>query len=81
MVQGDEFSAELERRFTCATRNGAPTIDVSADDLLVLTSNDPGPEQLRICCDVMCAEMKDGDRVLTEPRDGPVLVVRYRIPR
>ena len=79
------FRAELRQRLASAAAGGKAHLHVAAFDLHRAVLPYPAPNhRMPACCQVMRAEMREGDTVLTAPkkgRDGPGLLIRYAVPR
>jgi hypothetical protein len=80
----DTFSAALEAEFAHGVRVGMPTITVQAGELHRRVGGYPGPNhRMPICCEVMRATMRAGDRIVAQPPSGigASLEIEYRLPR
>lgn len=79
MPSRDHFLYELKAHLQRAGKRGAKEITVSAAELHRAIGQYPGPNQrLDYCCDVMKAEMREGDSC---GGDGAGLWVVYLLPR
>ncbi len=86
MARSDAFRAALRARFDRALAEGRPHVDVQAGELHREVGGLPkGADQsMPMCCRVMRREMREGDSILDQPRkgrDGPTVLIRYRLPR
>ena len=78
------FRVALSRRFQVAAEAGKRSLEIMARDLHREIGGYPGTKhQMPLCCEIMEAEMRKGDVVVTRPRVGygARFVIRYRIPR
>ena len=84
MVSRAEFGVELRDQLTRAEARGAPYVDINSGQLHRKVGGYPGNNhRMPVCCEVMYAEMKDGDEVLDAPPKGKgaSLTIRYQLPR
>ena len=78
------FRVALSRRFQMAAEAGRRSLEIMARDLHREVGGYPGSKhQMPLCCEIMEAEMRKGDVVVTRPRVGygARFVIRYQIPR
>ena len=78
------FRVALSRRFQVAAEAGRRSLEIMARDLHREIGGYPGTKhQMPLCCEIMEAEMRKGDVVVTRPRVGygARFVIRYQIPR
>jgi 5-methylcytosine-specific restriction protein A len=78
------FRRELERQLANAQAAGLSHVRITAGALHRQVGGYPGKDhRMPICCDVMRAQMRPGDRVVaTPPRGlGASLTIEYRLPR
>jgi 5-methylcytosine-specific restriction protein A len=78
------FRRELARQLANAHAAGLSHVRINAGALHRQMGGYPGPDhRMPMCCDVMRAEMRPGDRVVTTPPRGrgASLTIEYRLPR
>ena len=83
-MTNDDLRSELAGLFEAAAEAGRGTIVVRAGDLHRAAGGDPGTnDRMALCCNVMYAEMADGDEVLSAPPggQGASVAIAYRLPR
>ena len=83
MPTAEDFRAELARMFREAMKK-KEAIEIRAGDLHHELGGYPGPgHRLSVCCSVMKAEMRHGDKIVAQPPKGKgaSLVIRYVLPR
>ena len=80
-----EFRKELLKQLARAEGRGDPHVEITSGNLHRQVGGYPGDTNHRMptCCDVMYAEMGDGDRVISAPAKGKGarVTIRYRLPR
>lgn len=79
-----DFRAGLGRILAKTERSGDKFADVNSGNLHREVGGYPGPNhRMPVCCAVMRAFMRAGDRVLAEPPKGKgaSLTIRYTLPR
>ena len=84
MPTADNFRAQLATVFADAMKVNLDYVDVRSRDLHKEVGSYPEPNnRMPICCDVMYAEMRTHDVMLSSPPKGKgaSLVIRYRLPR
>jgi 5-methylcytosine-specific restriction protein A len=84
MPSKDDFASELSRQFSDAAARGAPSVDINSGELHRIVGGYPGTDhRMPICCDVMYAEYRTGDAVLSRPPrgKGASVTIRYALPR
>ena len=75
----EDFQKELDKIFT-----QLPFIDIRSGDLHKKVGDYPGTNhRMRVCCEVMRKNMKQGDIILKQPPkgNGANLIIRYKLPR
>lgn len=80
----EDFKIAIHKMFVDAVDAGQSHLDVHAGRLHRKVGSYPSPaHSMPSCCDVMYAEMKQGDELLEAPpkKRGANVVVRYRLPR
>ena len=83
MIAGN-FKSALDRAFVDAQSRGHKFVDINSGNLHREVGGYPrASHRMPVCCDVMRATMKPGDRVLEEPPGGrgASLTIRYVLPR
>ena len=84
MPTADNFRAQLATVFADAMKAERDYVDVRSGDLHKEVGGYPGSNhRMPICCNVMYAEMRTHDGILSSPPKGKgaSLVIRYRLPR
>lgn len=79
-----DFRDQLAKEIESAEAAGKGYVDIRSGDLHTKLGGYPGPShRMPVCCNVMRAEMHNGDEELESPPRGrgANLVIRYRIPR
>jgi len=80
----DDFRTALQKRLAKAEGNGESHCDVKAGDLHHEVGGYPDPDhRMPTCCQAMRQAMTGKDRILEAPGNGvgPLLLVRYTLPR
>ena len=83
-MTADDFRKELAALFEAAANAGRARMVVRAGDLHRGVGGYPGTNhRMPMCCDVMYAEMVDGDEVLSAPPSGQgaSVEIEYLLPR
>ena len=83
-MTADDFRTELAGLFEAAANAGRARMVVRAGDLHRGVGGYPGTNhRMPLCCNVMYAEMVDGDEVLSAPPSGQgaSVAIAYQLPR
>lgn len=78
------FRKELRSILTNAQKLGFVAVDVNSGNLHRRVGDYPGQNhRMPICCEVMYSEMKNRDKIVSQPKSGKgaSVVVRYFLPR
>jgi hypothetical protein len=79
MPSRNDFRQELRAQMHRGIQRGAAQLIVNAAELRRAVTENPQPDQIQCCRDVMREEMRPGDSIMTDgERDG--LTVRYALP-
>jgi hypothetical protein len=82
MVSADHFAQGLRAQMRRAAKHGSIDIVINSRELYRSVGGYPGSlHGMPACCDAMRSEMKPGHVLLVEQTSGPVMTVRYRLPR
>lgn len=84
MPNTEEFRMALCEVLAKADEFGFVAVDVNSGNLHRRVGGYPGQDhRMPICCDVMYAEMKTEDSIVSQPESGKgaSVVVRYKLPR
>jgi len=84
MPSTEEFRTALCEVLTKADEFGFVAVEVNSGNLHRRVGCYPGQDhRMPICCDVMYAEMKTDDSIISQPESGKgaSVVVRYKLPR
>jgi hypothetical protein len=81
MVSIDHFKQELLVQMGRAANHGATDVLIDSGELCRSLRGFTGSLGLVCCYDAMQAEMKPGDILLVERRNGAGMTVRYLLPR
>lgn len=85
MPSTEDFRLELRRQLMDAERRGAPSVDITSGELHRVVGDYPDSQRHRMksCCEVMYAEQRSDDSVVSKPPKGygASLTIRYRLPR
>ena len=79
-----EFRAELLAQFSHAQNRAAPYVDINSGELHRRVGGYPGRDhRMPVCCDVMYAERRAADEIISMPPKGKgaSLTIRYKLPR
>jgi hypothetical protein len=79
MLSHDPFRQELRAQMQRCIKRGASQLIVNAAELRRAVTENPQPDQIQCCRDVMREEMRPGDSIMHDgERDG--LTIRYILP-
>jgi len=84
MPTAQNFRHELLAMFNEAEKQDLSSVEIKARKLHRRVGGYPGPNhRMPTCCDVMLAEKRANDRILSQPRKGKgaSLTIHYTIPR
>lgn len=84
MPSSNDFRKALRIQFTQAEQQEHSHIDIQAGFLHQQVGGYPNRNHhIPLCCDVMRSIMREGDRVIAEPKsgEGATLTIRYNLPR
>lgn len=84
MPTKDDFRRELCRHLQEASECGASALTISSGALHRALGGYPGiHHQMATCCDAMNEEIREGDQMISAPGSsrGPLLLIRYQLPR
>jgi hypothetical protein len=84
MTHTDAFRTELAARFRRGTETGLAFVDLTSGDIHRTVGGYPGPNhRMPICCEVMYAERRAADEIISAPPKGKgaTLTIRYKLPR
>ncbi len=83
-MSAGEFRAELRAQLGDAQNRGAPHVDINSGELHRRVGSYPGANhQMPVCCDVIYAERRATDEIISRPPKGKgaSLTIRYKLPR
>ena len=82
--RSEDFRNELLAQIAPAVKRGASHVEVNAGELHRAIGSYPGANhRMPICCDILRREAKDGDEIISEPKEGKgaSLTIRFKLPR
>ena len=82
-MTADDVRTELADLFEAAANAGRARMVVRAGDLYRAVGDPGSDDRMAMCCNVMYAELADGDEVLSAPPggQGESVAIAYRLPR
>ena len=82
--KSEDFRETLIGILSKSEELGLVAVEVNSGNLHRRVGGYPGPDhRMPVCCEVMYAEMKSEDTIISQPesRKGASVVVRYVLPR